>query len=126
MSATEGSWDGVKPAPGSAYAVHAALLNNGNVLLFSGVAESGGFPQETYEWDPSTPISTAETALMPVDLFCAHHVTLEDGRILTVGGAGALNSAGEYIDDWGISAICTSNSRPSRENEFTSTSSPLR
>lgn len=106
MSATEGSWDGVLGAPGNAFAVHAALLNNGDVLLFSGIAEGGGFAEETYQWDPTQPISTAETASMPVDLFCAHHVTLEDGRVLTVGGSGELDSNGRYVGDWGISAIC--------------------
>lgn len=107
MDSTDGRWDGVITAPGNVFAVHGTLLNNGHVLLFSGIAEGGGFPLETYEWDPSTnDITTAETATMPVDLFCCHHVTLEDGRVLTAGGAGAL-SGGSYIGDWGISAICT-------------------
>ena len=107
---TDGKWDGVQAAPGSVFAVHAILLNNKKVLLFSGIAEGGGFPLETYEWDPTTAISTTDIANIPVDLFCCHHTVLEDGRVLTVGGAGALtlDALGNvvYADDWGINAIC--------------------
>ena len=95
-------------APGNAYSVHAILLHTGKVLLFSGVAESGGHPRESFEWDPTTAVSTAEKADMPAstDLFCCHHVNLEDGRVISVGGAGPVDSGGSYIGDWGITDIC--------------------
>jgi len=104
---TDGRWNGVETAPGNVYAVHAILLHTGKVLLFSGVAESGGHPRESFEWDPKTDISTAEKADMPVDtdLFCCHHVNLEDGKVIAVGGSGEY-SGGEYVGDQGIKAIC--------------------
>lgn len=104
---TDGSWDGVVQAPCSVHAVHAILLHTKKVLLFSGIVESAGFALESYEWDPATgDITTTDIATMPVDLFCCHHVTLEDGRVLTVGGSDAVDDDGIYVDHWGINAIC--------------------
>ena len=104
--ATDGRWLGVIPSPGL-FAVHGILLSNGNVLLFSGSVETSELPTESFEWDPATDISTAERVPMPagVDLFCAHHVNLDDGRLLVAGGAGEFVGM-TYVGDWGITAIC--------------------
>jgi len=101
---TDGRWNGIVGAPGNVIAVHATLLHNGNVLLFSGLDEFGGYPLESFEWDPKT--GTVGRADMPggTDLFCCHHVNLEDGRVITVGGSGEFN--GRYVGDQGITAIC--------------------
>ena len=103
---TDGRWLGVVASP-SIFAVHGTLLVNGNVLLFSGSVEGSELPTVSFEWDPATDISTVEQAPMPAgaDLFCAHHVNLEDGKVLVTGGAGE-SVGGDYVDDWGITAIC--------------------
>ncbi len=98
------------------YSVHAALLRTGRVLLWAGGLESeAGVLFRSWTWDPSTFIAgqpltgvkaqwflsdfdpggseAAPPGSNPtyadhkdVDLFCAHHVTLDDGRLLAVGG----------------------------------------
>ena len=96
---TDGRWLGVVASP-SIFAVHGTLLVNGNVLLFSGSVEGSELPTVSFEWDPATDISTVEQAPMPAgaDLFCAHHVNLEDGKVLVTGGAGE-SVGGDYVDD---------------------------
>lgn len=125
---TEGLWLGVAKAPGDnrlfgddegVYAVHAALLRTGRVILWAGGLERENVNQRLFRswtWDPATfttptdaltgvigrwflpefdPGGAKESPPGPephwddnsdVDLFCAHHVTLEDGRLLAVGG----------------------------------------
>lgn len=125
---TEGKWLGVTKAPGDraefgdedgVFAVHAALLRTGRVIMWAGGLEREGIDQRLFRswtWDPATFTSPADdltgvegrwflpdfdpggpNASPPgpephwddnadVDLFCAHHVTLEDGRLLAVGG----------------------------------------
>lgn len=123
---TEGKWLGVAKAPGDraavgdddgVYAVHAALLRTGRVILWA-----GGLEQETgtlfrsWTWDPATFVAPDQALtgvngrwFLPdydsgggnasppgprpdwddntdLDLFCAHHITLEDGRLLAIGG----------------------------------------
>lgn len=72
------------PYDSQVFAVHAALLRTGKVLLFSGGAE-GELPLESRVWDPATEAFSAQT--LPEDLFCAHQVTLADGRVLVMGGS---------------------------------------
>lgn len=125
---TEGLWLGVAKAPGDralfgdgdgVYAVHAALLRSGRVIMWAGGLESENVSQRLFRswtWDPATFTSPGDGLtgvegrwFLPdfdagganesppgpephwddnadVDLFCAHHVTLEDGRLLAVGG----------------------------------------
>lgn len=99
-----------------AYGVHAALLRTGRVVIWSGRVESSGYlyrswscdPTEFSEGDGAIPEVTGrwflsdfdvggpnESPPVPrwsdedtIDLFCSHHVNLEDGRLLVVGGAG--------------------------------------
>ena len=103
---TDGKWQGVVSSPGI-FAVHAMLLSNGNVLLFSGSVEASELPTVSFEWNPDQPITSAVTSPMPpgVDLFCAHHVNLDDGRVLVAGGSEEFSGAG-YTGDWGTKAIC--------------------
>jgi hypothetical protein len=61
--------------------VHAVLLPTGNVLAFDGFAAA---PNSQRVWNPTT------NAFVPVpyavNIFCAGHITLPDGRVLIAGG----------------------------------------
>lgn len=100
---TDGRWTGPTPTPGGVMPVHAALLRTGELLLFSGRLEGSALPYDSWLWNPDQPTNTATRQPFPPrnpanpavwpnvdDLFCSHHVVLEDGRLLVVGGAGAL------------------------------------
>ena len=119
----KGKWLGVTKAPGDrhtindgvgVYAVHAALLRNGRVIMFSGGLENQNLNEvlfRSWTWDPATFVpGQALTGVQgrwflssfdagqpnasppgaepdwdddpDIDLFCAHHVTLEDGGSL--------------------------------------------
>ncbi len=64
--------------------VHAALMNNGRVLMFSGTGEVG-LPLESAVWNPATGGFTKQ--YYDDDLFCSHHVFLANGKLLVNGGA---------------------------------------
>jgi hypothetical protein len=109
-ASTDGQWVGLSKTPGDSrvtgdnngvFVIHAVLLKNGNVLWWSGHAESVHYLAESYEWDPTTPLTTAIRAPFPagVDVFCCHHALLEDGRVMTAGGAAATHGRG-------IKSIC--------------------
>ena len=85
-----GKWT-VNSKPSPVRAVHAALLNNGHVLLIQG---SGNDPNlfaagtfTTTEWDPV--LNTFRTIPTPSDMFCSGHAALPDGRLLVAGGTAA-------------------------------------
>lgn len=78
-----GSWELLSHDSG-VFAVHAALLPTGKVLMFSGTAESG-LPKESRVWDPVTDILIGQS--FADDLFCAGHAMLADGRVLVNGGS---------------------------------------
>ena len=86
---TDGRWTGVQATPGNVFVIHATLMRTGEVLWFSGHAENNHYPTESWVWDPTQPVSTAARQPFPtgVDLFCGHHANLDDGRVITVGGA---------------------------------------
>ncbi len=73
-------------------AVHAVVLRTGKVLM---VAGSGNDPErfaagsfETAVYDPADgSFTTVDT---PIDLFCAGHVQLADGKVLIMGGNRAI------------------------------------
>lgn len=83
----EGKWQ-VMPYESTVRGIHAVMLNNGKVLL---VAGSGNDPNafaagtfKTAVYDPATGAFT--NVATPVDLFCAGHVQLGDGKVLVMGG----------------------------------------
>lgn len=82
--ASVGSWATLSHTSG-VFVVHAALLPNGKVLLWSGTVESAMLPKESRVWDPV--LDTMTTQTFGDDLFCAGHAMLPDGRVLVVGGS---------------------------------------
>jgi hypothetical protein len=118
MSATQGRWSGPTRTPGDSlvsgdrqglFVIHAILLNTGNILWFSGHVELSEYLAESWVWDPTRPINTAVRVPFPAgtDIFCCHHVVLEDGRVLTAGGASAHPNHGTGIK--AISVFNTAN-----------------
>jgi plastocyanin len=85
----EGKWESLPDSP--IFVVHAAVMRNGKVLLYSGTAEVG-YPLESRVWDPAA--GTFTTQLYDQDLFCSGHAWLTDGRLCVAGGApnGSVNS----------------------------------
>lgn len=86
----QGSWQ-VTTQPSPVRAAHAALLNNGKVLLVAGSGNSrGSFDAGSFRtsiWDPAT--DTFQTVGTPWDAFCSGHAFLPDGRLLVAGGSSA-------------------------------------
>lgn len=78
------SWELLTNSP--IFIVHAALLANGRVLVFSGAVEGNNYPLEARIWNPATKLMTAPIIPLPEDLFCSGHTFLSDGRLLVIGG----------------------------------------
>ena len=71
-----------------ARAVHSILLHTGDVV-FWGYGGDFGDPTNNYLWNSVT--EEVETLpQVPVELFCAGHSSLADGRIMAVGGTSPL------------------------------------
>lgn len=83
----KGSWE-VRQMDAAARAMHFVQLHNGKVLMIAGSGNdpdrftAGTFTSHLY--DPATGRMTDVDT--PVDLFCAGHVHLGDGRVLVMGG----------------------------------------
>lgn len=83
-----GQWSYLPPFPTGFNAPHMVVGRGGKVLLVAGSglssrkAAAGTF--QTYLWDPATGVQ--KKIPTPVDLFCAGHVLMPDGRALIVGG----------------------------------------
>lgn len=84
---TEGVWQ-VMPFETPVRGIHAVVLHNGNVLLVAGSGNdpdafaAGTFTSAVYQPRSGTFINVPT----PVDLFCAGHTQLPDGRVLVMGG----------------------------------------
>ena len=118
-SAVQGEWAGPHPAPGDStnpfdgegvVAVHAVLLHTGKVLLWNGRYEDWDLLFAAWTWNPQTGEGSpalpfdgddmtkkAWTDDKDVDLFCSHHVVLEDGRVMTLGGGGGYDEADRFL-----------------------------
>lgn len=105
------------------YPVHLILLRTGRVLMFSGGWESSDLLHRSWSFDPETFNPAAPAAgvigrwFLPqfdddpianpppptgtddpdIDLFCTHHVQVEDGRIMCVGGDGISSHDNDSI-----------------------------
>lgn len=88
--AVGGRWD-LLPYDSQVFPVHAALLRDGKVLLFSGGVEGAHYPLESRVWDPVTGGFTGQT--FGDDLFCAFQNVLADGRVFVMGGTDYTGTA---------------------------------
>ena len=79
-AAATGQWSA--PFELGIVALHLALMKNGKMLMWDGPS-SGGVNARI--WDPISG-SLATTPNTQTNLFCAGHVALSDGTILTLGG----------------------------------------
>jgi chitodextrinase len=73
-----GTWSGSFPLP--IVSVNAALLPNGNVLMYDGQS----FSFNAQVWNPTTNTFTSVTA--PSNIFCTGIEQLADGRVMVLGG----------------------------------------
>ncbi len=92
--AQTGAWSPVFALPN--VAIHASVLPSGRVLMWGRRdTPDGDLDQHfcsPFVWDPatgkdrSTSRPTAQDGVTPVNLFCAGHTFLPDGKLLVVGG----------------------------------------
>ena len=81
-----GSWETLASSP--AFAVHAAVLRTGKVIMWSGHAELGpAYGTVTALYDPAADTYSTVPFTDDDDLFCAGHTFLPDGRLIAGGGA---------------------------------------
>ncbi|KUJ70737.1 galactose oxidase [Streptomyces albus subsp. albus] len=91
---TQGAW-AVMPFRNPVRSMHSVVLPGGRVLLIAGSGNdpdrfaAGTFSSAVY--DPAT--GRMKTIPTPVDMFCAGHVQLSDGRVLVLSGNKAYPAA---------------------------------
>jgi len=86
-AAAKGVWE-LLPCNSQVLAVHAALLRTGKVLFFAG---SGNDPDNLAAHDMRSVVWDYERGgfhrpTTPIDVFCAGHAFLPDGKLLVAGG----------------------------------------
>lgn len=100
-----GSWSVVADCTVDNYKVnpiHASLTKTGKVLMTAGSGYNRDFFAQkvfkTWLWNPATPGTCPREIPMPttVDLFCAGHSHLPDGRVLFFGGTGHYATSSQY------------------------------
>ena len=91
---TRGSWQ-VLPFNAPVRAIHAVLMDNGDVLMIAGSGnDPNAFAAGTFESAVYDPTSGSFTVIpTPSDMFCAGHVQLPDGDVLILGGNAAYPAA---------------------------------
>ena len=91
---TQGSWQ-VLPFNAPVRAIHAVLLDNGDVLMIAGSGNSTSyFAAGTFESAVYNPTTGSFTVIpTPSDMFCAGHVQLPNGDVLILGGNAAYPAA---------------------------------
>jgi hypothetical protein len=84
---TKGTWQ-VMPFPSPVRAIHAVLLNTGNVLLVAGSGnDPNAFAAGTFMSAIYNPAKgTFQMIPTPDDFFCAGHVQLPNGKVLILAG----------------------------------------
>jgi hypothetical protein len=99
----KGRWD-VLPVRNPVRSMHSVVMHNGKVLVIAGsgndpaLFEAGTFTSAVH--DPAT--GTFKTIPTPVDMFCAGHVQLQDGKILIMSGNKGYPSADGSIGYQGL------------------------
>ncbi|MFF3248000.1 galactose oxidase-like domain-containing protein [Streptomyces sp. NPDC002870] len=99
----KGRWD-VLPVQNPVRSMHSVVLHNGKVLVIAGsgndeaMFEAGTFTSAVY--DPAT--GDFRTIPTPVDMFCAGHVQLQDGKVLVMSGNKGYPSADGTIGYQGL------------------------
>ncbi|MEW2632308.1 galactose oxidase-like domain-containing protein [Streptomyces sp. NPDC048389] len=99
----KGRWD-VLPVQNPVRSMHSVVMHNGKVLVIAGsgndpaLFEAGSFTSAVY--DPAA--GTFRTIPTPVDMFCAGHVQLQDGKILIMSGNKGYPSADGTIGYQGL------------------------
>jgi hypothetical protein len=96
-----GEWSPVMNWP--LVAIHASLLKTGKVLVWDDEEHDGIFGQvHPKVWDPASN-GLIDTPIISEELFCAGHVNLADGRVLSAGGhlarAGETGIKSTYVYD---------------------------
>lgn len=91
---TQGSWQ-VLPFNAPVRAIHAVLLDNGDVLMIAGSGNDPGyFAAGSFESAVYNPTAGTFTVIpTPSDMFCAGHVELPNGDVLILGGNKAYPAA---------------------------------
>jgi hypothetical protein len=95
VACTKGTWQ-VLPYPSQVRAIHAVLLNTGNVLLVAGSGNNANsFAAGTFTSAVYNPVKgTFQIIPTPDDFFCAGHAQLPNGNVLVLGGTLSYPSQG--------------------------------
>lgn len=86
-SATGGTWAYAEPLPADFSAIHVVVGRNKILLVAGSGNDADSFGAGTFQsFVCATTLSGCRKVVTPVDLFCAGHVMLPDGRALVGGG----------------------------------------